>query len=167
MRFVSQRSLLLVLIVCSITCFVLAPLTGCDSDFMGGYNSLVNIMEPKANAKEVNEIVGVDLKIPAGTLFPAYHVITMGDGVLIGQVSFRYGGKEYVYRAGKTTKDITGIWLEGKELGAYFGPEESVDCQLLSNGTVWSRWFSDEIQYVLMSYDGEEERFRSVLKIVR
>ena len=143
-----------------------APLSGCDSDFMGGYNSLINTMEQKANADEVNEEVNVMLKVPAGTLFPSYHVITMGDGTKVGQVSFRYAAKDFLYRAGRTTEDITGIWVDGKHLGAVVSPEEVIDCQQLSDGTVWSRWYVDDIQYVLICFQGDEESFRSVLKRV-
>ena len=141
-------------------------LSGCDSDFMGGYNSLVNTMEQKANADEVNKEVDVLLKVPSGTLFPSYHVITMGDGTKVGQVSFRYAAKDFLYRAGRTTEDITGIWLDGKKLGSIVRPDEIIDCQFLSDGTLWSRWYEEDVQYVLICFDGDEESFRSVLKKV-
>lgn len=141
--------------------------SGCESDFMGGYNSLINQMEAKSSVAEVNEAVGVRLKAPGNVLFPEYYVVSMGDGVQIGQVSFRYGGREYLLRAGKTEIDMTGIWLEGAPLGTRMEAGKEYEDETLPDGTIWSRWYDGDVQYFLSCKDGEMERFKAVEKIAK
>lgn len=147
--------------------FVFSILAGCESDFFGGYNSLVRTMESRSSVKEINEELQVDLKMPSGSLFPECYIVKFGEDAQIGQVSFRFGGREYIYRAGRTKEDISGIWVDGSPLGSSLDPEAEYEMETTPDGTIWSRWFTDDVQYFLICHNGSEESFRDMKKRVR
>ena len=161
-----KKRIVLSAVAAALLCAVLL-LSGCESDFFGGYNSLVHSMEPKSSVAEINEELDVNLKTPSGILFPEYYVIRMSENVHVGQVSFRYGGKEYLFRAGRTQGDISGMWVNGAALGTTIDPAQEYEAQVLPDGTMWSRWYVGDVQYFLSCQNGIEERFKQLEKSLR
>lgn len=150
--------LLLAAVIC------LAFLPACDSEIMGGYNSLINPMETASGVDDLNAKVGCSMKKPYGVTFPEYYTIKLSDEVLLAQYTFRKSGKEYVFRAGKTQNDITGVWVDGKTLGDSVEPGVAVEPVAIKENSFWARWFDGEMQYTLYLADGTLSGFQSIYK---
>ena len=146
---------------------MLAALGGCAKklpkpekpDIQGVNAELMNPITELTNIDEVNAAADAAIPRVPGAQDESFCIIA-GE-TMLGQYKFTLNGAEYTVRAGKTDKDITGVYTDGGTLTDGVGAVESVEPTAFSEG-IWARWFNGETQYTLVSSNASPEAFAEV-----
>lgn len=109
-----------------------------------GAAGLANPVVAYDTLEEINTAVGCKLAKPGvmGVQDKRYSVIADK----IAEYVFDLSIGEWTYRAGKTTDDISGVWVDGKTISQLTEPEV-VTCV---NNLLYIFWFDGDMQYSLL-----------------
>ena len=105
---------------------------------------MVNPVVTYDSLEEINAAIGCKLAKPGvmGVQDKRYSVIAER----IAEYVFDLSIGEWTYRAGKTTDDISGVWVDGSTLSQLTEPEV-VTCV---GNTLYVFWFDGDMQYSLL-----------------
>ena len=104
-----------------------------------------NPMVDAEDASAFADTLGFSIDAPAGASDVQYSII----GGQVAQVTFSADDAAYVYRAARTTEDISGVYPKP----GFTGLADGMSTMALPEGGFVGGWMHGDIQYLLVTYD--------------